>query len=238
MNYKKIFVISNNCFSKTNSNGRTLGNFFVGYSPENLAQFYLQSDSPDFEVCKNYFFASDSSVAKAFIKRKSAGSVVLEKAELKTGKADLSSKQRKIPRNPFTMLIRNFFWNRNGWRAKLNNWIKDFSPDIVLLQAGDAPFLYNIALQTAKKYDIPLMIYNSEDYYFKDYNYFKNSGITSILYPIFRCILKKSVKKTMNYASCSVYISEDLKSTYDMEFGKPSVAIYTSTEVHKNRPFE
>lgn len=231
MSLKKILIISNNCFSKTNSNGRTLGNFFVGYSNENLAQFYLQSDEPDFDICQNYFFASDLSVVKSFVKRTAAGSMVYKKTKEKSNNADIPSTQRKIPRNPFTMLLRNFFWKRKAWRGNFNNWVKEFSPEVVLLQAGDAPFLYNIAVEVAKKYEIPLIIYNSEDYYFKNYNYFRNSGITAMFYPIFRRKLKKSVKKAIGYASKSIYISEDLKDIYDKEFNRPSEVIYTSTDV-------
>ena len=51
----KVLVISNECFSKTSSNGRTLGNFFLGWPQDRLAQFYISSADPDFDYCKNYF---------------------------------------------------------------------------------------------------------------------------------------------------------------------------------------
>ena len=227
---KKVLIFSNNALSKANSNGRTLLNLLGNASPDMLAQFFLQADEPDFKACKNYFFASDMAVAKAFIKHKSAGGRVVEKTEKKE---PMSSKTapRKIPRNPLTILIRNFLWNRKGWRKDFNNWVQEFAPDCVLLQAGDAPFLFNIALETAKKYKIPMLVYNSEDYYFKNYNYFRNSGVTGIFYPLFWRKLKKAIEKVLDYASCSVYISEDLKNTYDSHFGKNSAYIYTATDI-------
>ncbi len=227
---KKVLILSNNALNKTNSNGRTLLNFFGDDNVEKLAQFYLQSDSPDFNVCKNYFFASDSTVLKAVLKGKSAGRVV-EETELKNNVTIQGNKSVKVARNPLTMLIRNFFWSRKCWRKDFYAWVSAFKPECVLLQAGDAPFLYNLALEIAKEHKIPMVIYNSEDYYFKDYNYFRNSGITGVFYPLFRSILKTAVKKAVEYASVSIYISDDLKNTYDKEFNWKSVAIYTATEV-------
>ena len=193
----------------------------------------MQAEEPDFNVCKNYFFASDKAVLKSVLKRNSAGKIIEKTVtENKTFKPIKASK--KFPRNPFTMLVREFFWNKKIWRKNFYNWVNNFNPECVLLQAGDAPFLYNMSVEIALKYNIPLIIYNSEDYYFKNYNYFKNSGITAIIYPLFRSILKKAVRKALQLASISVYISEDLKKTYDKEFNKNSIAIYTATEVEPN----
>lgn len=228
---KRVLIFANNALSKSNSNGRTLLNLLGECNKENLAQFYIQNDTPDFDVCNNYFFVSDSAVLRAFLKRESAGRVVCKIADEKRENATTVSNGKKLPRNPLTMLIRDFLWNRNGWRVLFNDWVKAFDPECVLLQAGDTPFLFNLALETAKKYRIPMLIYNSEDYYFKNYNYFKNSGITGVFYPIFRSKLKKATKTAINYATISIYISEDLKNIYDAEFSKPSVAIYTATDI-------
>ncbi len=231
---KRLLIFSNQALSKANSNGRTLLNFFSGFDKSNLAQFYLQSDEPDFNVCENYFFVSDGAVLKSVLKRRTAGKVI-EKTELQEKSIVQSTKtSRKTVRNPLTMLIRNFLWNRKCWRKDFYKWVEEFKPEAVLFQAGDAPFLYNMSVEIAQKYNIPLVIYNSEDYYFKDYNYFRNSGITGVFYPLFRSILRKSVKKALEFASISIYISEDLKNTYDEEFNKNSVAIYTATEVEPN----
>ena len=233
MIYKKLLIISNNGFSESNSNGRTLLNFFSAEDKINLAQFYLRSDKTDFNVCNNYFFASDTAVLKGVLKRKSAGSIVRE-ITLDNDEASSSKSSKKNTKNPFTMLVRKFFWSSKTWRKDFYNWVNDFKPECILLQAGDAPFLYNIAVEIAKKYNVPMVIYNSEDYYFKNYNYFKNSKITGALYPLFHLVLKKAVKKAIDYASVSIYISDDLKDTYDKEFNKKSVAIYTAATVKPN----
>jgi hypothetical protein len=98
-----------------------------------------------------------------------------------------------------------------------------------LLQAGDCPFLYKLARIYAQSYQIPLLIYNSEDYYFKRYNYFDCGS--KLFYKIFHRKLRKEINKTMPWVKHSVYISEELKELFDGEFDSPSSFIYTATEL-------
>lgn len=226
---KRVLIISNNALSNTNSNGRTLKNFFFEEDRVNLAQFYIQSDKPDFSAASSFFKATDGQVLRAFIKKCVAGGVVEEIAQREG--YEKNTNQRKAKKNPFTMLVRNFVWGRKSWRKEFYRWVDEFNPETVLLQAGDCPFLYDISVEISKKYNASLVIYNSEDYYFKNYNYFRNSGISGLLYPIFRSVLKRSVKKAIFHSSLSIYISEDLKQLYDKEFNKNSDYIYTATEL-------
>lgn len=69
----KVLVFSNNCFAKTNSNGRTLGNFFVGWPKDCLAQFYIHNSIPDFEYCTNFFRVTDGQALQAFKGKKCGG---------------------------------------------------------------------------------------------------------------------------------------------------------------------
>lgn len=229
---KKVLIIANNALSDSNSNGRTLKSFFGVENAEKLAQVYLQSDSPDFRVCKKFFRVSDREVVLAVLKRTSAGREVQpQETPKQTGVGTVRG--AKIARNPLTMLIRDGVWSRRGWRGALERWIAEFAPEAVLLQAGDSPFLFDLAVETADRYGVPLAIYNSEDYYFKDYNYFRRSGVTAALYPAFRRRLRGAVQRAMARADLTVYISEDLKALYDGEFRHNSAALYTATE---NRP--
>ena len=68
MQRKKVLVISNNCFSLSNSNGRTLGNLFVGWPKSDLAQFCVIAQDPNWELCDNYYCLEDKTVLKSFIK--------------------------------------------------------------------------------------------------------------------------------------------------------------------------
>ena len=66
---KKLLVISNGCFSLTDSNGRTLEKLLKDYDPENLAQVFTYG-TPDFDMCENYYRVTDKDVIKALFKGK------------------------------------------------------------------------------------------------------------------------------------------------------------------------
>ena len=68
MDIPKILVIANNSFSTTEANGRTLGNFFVDWPKERLAQFALRAENPDTTRCTNYFIVSDTQALRSFKK--------------------------------------------------------------------------------------------------------------------------------------------------------------------------
>ena len=226
---KKVLILANNPMADTNSNGRTIKNFFAPTDREKLAQMYIHGAAPDFDACATFFRVSDGDVLRAFMKRKSAGREV-QSSEV-NALATAAASKKKRSKSPFRMLVRDFLWNRRGWRKELLAWIDTVSPEVILLQAGDSPFMYRLAVEIAKARKIPLLIYNSEDYYFQKHNFMRLRGFSSLLYPIFRRRLKRAVQVALAYASCSVYISEDLKHTYDAEFGRPSTYIYTATEM-------
>lgn len=148
------------------------------------------------------------------------------------GVGEQYSQAKRIKRTPFTCMIRELIWSSNRWRkSTFNNWINEFNPDVVLLQAGDTAFMCRLATEIAQERCIPLIIYNSESYYFKDRNYMVGSGVTSYLYPLFIKYFRKQFDKTIDYASHSIYISDELKEVYDTKFNRPSTVIMTSTDM-------
>lgn len=234
MIYPKILVISNNCFSKSDSNGRTLGNFFKNWDKSSLAQFFINKASPDYDVCEKYFCITDSQALQAVLGKRPNGTVDSHKENTVPSGDTASSKGHK--RNALTMMIRNFVWNTNAWkRSGFDKWVEDFAPEAVLLQAGDSAFMFRLARKIASKYGIPLFIYNSEGYYFKKFDYFKSKGIYHLLYPLFYRNFRREFKRTQKTASYTFYICDELKNAYDKEFGSKSIVLYTATFL---KPFE
>lgn len=233
MNYPKVLIISHNCFSASGSNGRTLNNFFSGYPRENLAQFYIYNEEPTLDICDNYYRVTDKEALLSVIKRKGGN-----KIEKKNNKDDVHindvSSYRKPKKTPLIYLVRELFWTIGGWKKNSEAWIDDFAPDVVLFQAGDASFLFDLAYRTAKKRGIPLVIYNSESYYFKNKNFLQSSPASDFWYMILHRRFRKSVKKAIGYAASSIYISDSLKKLYDDEFNMPSETIMTSTSLSES----
>lgn len=229
--YPNVLILSNNSFSAGGSNGRTLANFFLNWPLNCIAQFYIYNETPDSNVCMNYFRVTDREAMRAFLKRDSVGKrVTVNKSSHNDNQQYTAS--NKIKRTPFTCMIREIIWGSKRWKSiAFNQWIDDFKPDIVLLQAGDSAFMCRLATEIAQEKDIPLVIYNSENYYFKDQNYMLGSGIASFLYPIFIKYFRKQFDKTIDYASHSIYISDKLRKLYDDKFKRPSTVIMTSTDM-------
>lgn len=228
--FPRILVISNNCFSKTNSNGRTLGNFFAGWPKDRLAQFYIQNENPDFDVCDNFFSVTDSQALKSVFGKVLGGRVQKnENSGITVNSVETANKRK---RNALTMTARNIIWKMGKWKkCGFDLWVERFNPQAVLLQAGDNSFMFSLARKTAQKYSIPLFIYNSEGYYFKDFDYFRAKGMAHLFYPLFRAEFCREFRKTQKRTAYNFYLCDGLKNSYDREFNTPSVALYTSSDI-------
>lgn len=220
----KVLVIGNECFSNSNSNGRTLKNFFIGWPKENLAQFYIHDCVPDKSVCDNYFQVSDKQALNAFLGRKNSDDGAKD--------TSLPNARTTQGRNALTMLVRTVIWNSNRWKKYgFDKWVDSFSPDLIVVQVGDSPFTLRLSRKTAKKRRIPIVLYNSENFYFKKYDYFRATGFPHLLYPLFRKVYRSELKAIIKSAEKSVYICEPLERDYKAIFNKPSETIYTATEM-------
>ena len=232
--YPKVLVISNNCFSESSSNGRTLGNFFKGWPKENLAQFYLSGKNLYYDICTNYFKVTDWQALCAFKGGRCTGGPVqenLDGANSATNESEFCP-EKKISKNALTALARNIVWRSGRWKhCGFETWVRSFSPDIVLLQAGDFAYMFQLALEVANGIDARLVIYNSEGYYFNDYDYFRGKGIAKMLYPIFLHDLKRNLRKAYMRASHIFYSCDELTKDYKKEFDIPSETIYTASDM-------
>ncbi|MBE6927223.1 MAG: glycosyltransferase [Ruminococcaceae bacterium] len=225
---KRILILSNECLSKSTSNGRTLSNFLVDYPKECLAQFSVQSVQPNFERCDRYFCVTDKDALNALIKGKRVGRIIKPAAD-GTSKP---TPPRTIKRTAWTMLMRDLVWSTGRWK-KGGFWkfVEDFRPEVLLLQAGDCAFMFSLARKLSKKHKIPLVIYNSEAYYFKTHDYFLGKGFAHWMYPIFRRRFCHNYRKTMKQTSYLIYNCSELKKDYDKCFDVPSQVLYTATQM-------
>lgn len=222
--FPKVLVISNDCLSNSTSNGRTLKNFFIGWPKNNIAQFCIHYDNPDYNVCNNYYVVSDRNALDSFLMKKKKNNILAKES---------TEKHSTKSRNALTMLIRNIVWNSKRWLTKdFYKWLYDYKPEIIVLQVGDSSFMFNIAMLVSKKIDIPIVVYNSESYFFKKYDYFRGNIISKMFYPVFYYNLKHGYKKLMNKCSYAIYLCRMLENEYNRVFSVDSSTIYTTTELN------
>lgn len=227
-----ILVISNNCFAQNNSNGRILGCLFEGIRNATVRQFHIVSGANDFGICRDYLHIGDREVVRTFFQsKKNLGKIIRHEDDV-TNQITQSDFSKSVKKNSFTALARELAWSCNkNVLDSICSWIDINTPNIILLQAGDSAFMYNLAMKVAKKYNAPLVIFNTEYYYFEDRNWFDGNN-KSLLFKLYKKHLRKTVDAVMEYAKISIYNSEWLKSKYDNHFHKPSTFIYQSSDIH------
>jgi len=224
---KKILVISNNCLSLHNSNGRTLLNLLGGIDKDDIFQIYFSGETPSEETAGAFVRVTNGDVIKSFMSVKNRFPVVTATPETKT--ENKSSSGKKNARN---MLIRDRVY-RLSIRAKktLFKRVKDFKPDVILLQLGDSALLIDYALYISDKLGAKIITYNTEDYYFKDYDYMAQSEKPSITYKFFHKRFVKYFDRLMKRKPFCIYNCEGLKELYDEKFDAKSEVIYNSSDI-------
>lgn len=222
----RILIISNEPFSDVNSNGRTIKNFLLTVPKQNLAQFYLHG-SPDWEFCDNYFHVSDRDALNAFSWRKPQTQA---KPTATTVCSVLTEKPRRSYRN---LVLRNIVWQSMlWWKKDFDVFLDRFRPEIVLLQAGDAPFMYKIAIKIAKRYNARLMMYNSEHYVLKKRMY-ASADKNLFWHDCLMRSLKAQYRRFMKKVDFCIYNTEALEKAYQEKYphkGK-SCTLYTTSEM-------
>ena len=214
----------------SNSNGRTLGALFEGWPKENLAQFCVIASDPNWILCDNYYCLEDKTVLSSFLLlRKATGRLL--KQLISSEKSD--TKRTQVGKKNITkVLLREFVWSNRRWcSTSFMKWIDDFNPNLIVLQFGDSMFMLDIACYLSKLRRIPLVIYNTEGYYFFNENWYNTSHFDKLFFYFYKKIYRKKVEKVIDLSSCSIYLNDKLKKDYDAVFGNNSTVIYNSSSL-------
>lgn len=228
MEYPKVLVISNNSFSLSNSNGRTLGQLFKGWPKDKLAQFCITTDGPDWDICDNYFCASDRQVMKNTLTLKGVKRNDLTEYQTATS----VPRTKRIKRTPIKSLIRHFMWRLGIWRrGDFSVWLDAFSPEIVIVQSGDTAFTHDMARGIAAQYRAKLVFFNTEGIYFLKENYLCKGFCNNIFFPIYHRIYQRSYRQAMQCASYAFYLNDLIKQDNDSVFDVPGEVIYNTSSL-------
>lgn len=229
MEYPKVLVVSNNSFSKIDSNGRTLGNLFLGWPKVKLAQFCVSTEGPYWEVCENYYCISDKEMLSAFKHFKRAKGRIIEKKKDEGERVSTGVNGRL--KTATTSLIRHFIWSCGRWKSKeLLRWVDSFNPDAVLIQSGDTAFMLSIARRISRERSIPLLMFNTEGFCFFQKDWMRQDIWSCCSFPIYKYILRRETRRTMKRVVYAIHLNQFLKDDFDTAYGVPSEVVYTSSD--------
>lgn len=170
-NMIRLLILSHNALSKNQSNGKTIYSLIKNVPKENIAQIYLTTDIPDFDLCNKYFQINDFHIIKRIYNKKIQGLEVkyedirnLNIQKEKVSKSIILEIVRSIKGTMFT-LIRDSIWLLSGYRTdKLKIFIEEFKPNILLFQTSGSIFSMRLARWIANKYGIKLIMETTDDY--------------------------------------------------------------------------
>lgn len=233
MEHKRLLIFSHNCLSKTGSNGRTLANYLRGWPKEKLAQFYMHPEQPDRGMCENYFCLPDTVILRSILKRRPAKAVECQGADKPSAEKKIKVSRKK---NSAVFLVRDMAWKSPFWdHSQLDKWVAAFAPECILVQAGDAGFLFRMALRYAKRYKIPIIVYNTEGYYFKKVSYLPETGLTRLFYPLVARRFRKDYDRLVRASSAQIYNCQMLRDDYEAVYG-PGAQVIMSNSDFTNEP--
>lgn len=225
--YPRILVISNNSFSDTTNNGKTLASFFDIFPEENIAQLYFSSEIPGKTKYSNFYRISDKDVFKNFFLRTDQCGTRIEQRSIII---DRKIKKNNIELNKYQIfrILREFVWKKERWKtADLDNWLNEFSPEVVFLCAGDSGFAYDITNYIYAKFRTKLIVYITDDYILP-------RKTLSFFWWIRRNYIIKRMNNMVQKSDLFLTISEKMQSIYYDLFKKKSMLAINMSDSMKD----
>lgn len=234
-----ILVVSNNSFSQSGSNGRTIANMFRGWPKECIAQFFISTDKPDFDVCDNYYPITDLHAFKSFKSFKKARRLPIDDAMNTQDHTTLSEGGKKVFKTSFKSLCRQIIWWHRWNTAEFWDWVDSFNPDVVFVMNSDATFILDIGRIVSERRKIPLVMFNTEGYYLFKRDFMRQSSfLDKLCFPIYKKWYNFSYESFMKRVDHVIYCNSKLEEDYKKIFNHSSSVFYTSSELSFDASFK
>lgn len=227
--YPRILVISSNAFSDTTNNGKTLASFFNKCPVENIAQLYFNPEVPNNNYYANYFRITDNDILKCiFRKSNTCGNLISLGVSIKKDYSKNNKTINMLKKYNLSRIAREVLWKSEKWKTKLlDQWLNDFSPEILFLCAGDGGFIYDITKYIRKKYDTKLVVYITDDYVLP-------RKTISPFWWLRRNYILKKMSDAVQGSDLFITISEKMRGEYKDLFRKDSILAVNMTEPLKD----
>lgn len=206
--------------------GKSIGALFSSFSKEELCQLYIYPTLPDIDVCSSYYRITDKDVFKGYYKFHVSGQEIRKEDIVEYDPASFKDERfyrNRKNHNAVRLLLRDIMWKFSHWfNKKLKEWIVREKPTHVFVAPGESKFIYDIALKISKKFQLPIIAYICDDYYFVDKS-------RSLVKRIQLSLLHNKIKKLLSRTSYIVTICSELEEAYKKEFGENIVTIMTGS---------
>ena len=220
----KVLVVTNVLWRNDNGVGNSYSNIFAGMENVEIANVCCQEGVSQNGVSKKCFQISESSLISN-LRNKNIPSGHIEKA------IDVSNTAPIKENRLFTIIKRSrlqvFFWLRNliwkvgKWKSKeLNQFIDEFSPDVIFAQVQDCMYLNDLIVYIQEYTKKPLFLYAWDDVYsMKQFS-------LSPLFWIDRALQRKSLRNLVNHSKILYTISKEQKEEYAKLLKKNTDILY------------
>lgn len=223
----RILIVSNNPFSNTQNNGKTLDSFFQSFNPENVSQLYFTSEIPSGISGNNFFNITDKDIILSLKNRGyKCGKEVykLNKNKLKIERIKTST----LKKSNLIRIIREVIWKTKKWKTpEFDSWLNKIQPEIIFFCAGDSGFAYDIVNYIQKKFNSKLAVYITDDYILPRKN-------LNVFWWIRRRYIFSKMKKCIKSSNLFFTISEKMQKEYKYLFKKESCLIINMTDKLKD----
>lgn len=224
----KVLIISHNPVSTYQNMGKTFVSLFSKFDKKELCQLYIYPTIPDIDVCDSYYRITDKDILKSYWNFGKTASREIISSEIDTTKHEKfeNKKDEKLynrKKNYFTILIRDILWKcARYYNNSLVNWLNREKPTCIFLAPGEAKFIYDLAMKISNEYNIPIITYICDEFYFVN-------SPKKILGKIYLFLLQKKIEKLMKKTKAIVTICDELNRQYSEKFSKSALTIMTGS---------
>lgn len=219
----RILVITRSSWRNDNNIGNTMTNIFGSFANDEIYSLCFRSELPQNDVAKADFCISEHQFIKYFTRGGEIGKISTAKdfGESDKGIEEKLYSSAKKASSILLWFAREFLWSVFPWKNKnLDDYIKMVSPDIVFMPVFGCWYPHKVLRHIMKRTNAKLVLFHADD------NYSLRQFSLSPLYWIYRFILRKWVKRSVDMSSYNYAISEIQKNEYSKTFGKEFDILY------------
>ncbi len=221
----KILIISHTPITTKDNMGKTFRSIFSSFDAEELCQFYIYPSYPDDFYCSSFYRVTEKDLLKSAFPGGRVDESKIHSGQRLYEKAGDEGFYRNVKnKSAFRRIARDLLWFFGNWyNGKLKSWLDAEKPTHIFLSPGPSGFIYSICLKIAKEYDLPIITYLCDEYYFV------KPGKT-LLEKIQQKHLKNNIRKVIKRSSHILAISKEMKEIYAAHFSVPATLLMTGSE--------